>query len=105
MNNKYYVIITTCETEKDAKEIIDSLLNKKLIACAQIAPINSFYFWKGSVANDLEVIILLKCQAELYKEIEQEILAIHKYETPEIIALPIICGSDSYLNWIDEVSK
>lgn len=105
MNNKYSVVITTCENTNDAKEIINALLNEKLIACAQIFPISSYYVWNGEVANDPEISIFLKCKTELIDEIKQEILLKHKYEIPEIICLNISDGSKDYFDWIDDVSK
>lgn len=59
VTSKYAVVLTTCSNEDDAKKIIASLLEKKLAACIQTFPINSYYNWKGSLCNDKEILILL----------------------------------------------
>lgn len=105
MDNKYSVVITTCANDEDAKIIIDSLLEKKLAACIQVFHVNSYYSWKGSVANDSESILFVKCKDSNYDEIEADIIVNHKYETPEIIKLPITAGFSGYLQWMEEVSK
>lgn len=105
MDNEFAVVITTCANDEDARIIIDSLLVKKLVACIQVFHVNSFYSWKGSVANDSESILLIKCRNSKYDEIEKDILINHKYETPEIIQLPITTGFSGYLQWMDEVSR
>lgn len=104
MDSKYAVILTTCANDIDAKIIIDSLLNKRLAACIQLFHVNSYYTWKGSVANDTESILFIKCKSEDYKEIEADIIINHKYETPEIIKLPITDGYQDYMRWIEEVT-
>jgi periplasmic divalent cation tolerance protein len=105
VDKTYAVVLTTCSNEEDAKKIINALLEKKLAACIQLFPINSYYSWKGEVCNDNEVALLVKCNRNHYAEIEETILANHTYELPEIILLPINGGLDKYLGWIDEVSK
>lgn len=105
MESKYAIIITTCANDEDAKIIIDSLLEKKLAACIQLFHVNSFYSWKGDVVNDLESILFIKCKESNFDEINNDIMVNHKYETPEIVKIPITNGFEGYLKWIDEVSK
>lgn len=102
---EFLMVITTCENKEDAKSIATNLLKKELAACIQIQSVESLYTWKGDIANDPEQLLFIKTKQSLYKEVENEILLTHKYETPEIIALPIINGSNGYLNWIGEVTK
>lgn len=104
MNTNYAIVLTTCANEDDSKVIINTLLEKKLAACIQIFPINSFYFWKGEVCNDSEICVLIKCNVCNYEKIEETIKHHHTYELPEIILLPITRGLPGYLNWIDEVT-
>ena len=105
MDKAYAVVLTTCSNNEDAKKIINALLEKKLVACIQIFPINSFYSWKGEICNDNEVTLLIKCNQKHYNEIEETIVKNHTYELPEIIMLPISDGLNRYLSWIDEVSE
>lgn len=101
----YSLIITTCATKEDAKEIINALLGAKLAACVQTQEIESFYIWKGKAENSKEVILFIKTKSELYKEAETAILSRHKYETPEIVEIPFRNGYPGYLRWIDAVTK
>lgn len=100
----YCMIITTCANEEDAKAIIGALLADRLAACIQLFPIRSHYVWQGRVNEDAEVILLIKTKANLFDKIEDCIRRHHKYEIPEIIQLPIAKGSQSYFQWIDEVT-
>jgi len=101
---KYAMVITTCPSEKEAKEIANLLLEKKLAACVQLFPINSFYIWQNKINNDNEITLFIKCKQAFYQQIEDAIKAVHPYEVPEIIMLPVIDGFNKYLGWIDEVS-
>ncbi|MCL2196422.1 MAG: divalent-cation tolerance protein CutA [Treponema sp.] len=104
MDTQYAMIVNTCPNEETAKKIANLLLEKKLAACIQLFPINSFYSWKGEICNDNEIILFIKCRQNFYAAIEEEIIANHPYEVPEIIMLPVIGGFNKYLGWIDEVS-
>lgn len=105
MNSEFNVVITTCGNKEDAGKVIKALLDEKLAACIQVYEIKSFYSWKGAINEDAEQILLIKAKSELYKEIETCIKENHTYEVPEIIQVPITNGSESYLNWIKEVSR
>jgi len=102
METDYAVVLTSCANEKDAKPIINSLLSKNLAACIQILPIKSYYLWKGDIANDSEVLLLIKCNKSKFEKIKNEILNLHKYELPEIIQLSVSDGLEKYLAWIDD---
>jgi periplasmic divalent cation tolerance protein len=102
--NEYCVVITTTETKEDAKAIAKSLLEAKLAACVQLSPIDSLYTWKGEMAEESEVLLLIKTREDLFSRVEESIKSNHKYETPEIIQVPIEAGSKEYLSWINEVT-
>lgn len=97
--------MTTTNTKKNAKKIINALLKKKIAACIQLFPIESFYTWEGKVNEDKEFILFIKSKASLYNQIEKIVLKNHKYTTPEIIQVPINKGATAYLSWITEVTK
>jgi periplasmic divalent cation tolerance protein len=79
-------------------------VEQKLAACVQItAPIASTYRWKGKVETVCEWHCLIKTREELYSKVETAIKKLHSYETPEIIAVPIIKGSSEYLSWLNDV--
>ena len=101
----YIQISTTTETKEEAQKIALYLVEQKLAACVQIGgPIESTYRWKGKVENAQEWLCLIKTRENLFDKVEAAIKKLHSYETPEIIAVPILEGSKEYLNWIDNES-
>jgi periplasmic divalent cation tolerance protein len=99
----YIQVTTTTETKEQAQTIAQHLVEQKLAPCVQITgPITSIYRWKGKVENAQEWLCLIKTRADLYNKVEAAIKSLHSYETPEIIAVPIIKGSKEYLNWLDD---
>ena len=104
--SEYVQITTTTDSRELAQKIAETLVEKKLAACAQISgPITSIYEWKGKVENEEEWYCVIKTRKNLFQEIEENIKALHPYEVPEIIALPLVEGSKAYLAWITEVVK
>lgn len=98
----YIQVTTTTKKKEDAEKIAISLVERKIAACAQIAgPIISIYRWKGKIETAEEWQCVIKSRKNLYDEIEKAIRAVHTYEVPEIIAVPIVAGSVDYLEWID----
>ena len=99
----YIQITTTTETKEQAQTIAQHLVAEKLVACVQITgPIASIYRWKGKVETASEWLCLIKTRDNLYNKVEAAIKSLHPYETPEIIAVPIVKGSKEYLNWIED---
>lgn len=97
----YLQVTTTTETKEQAQTIAQHLVETKLAVCVQITgPITSIYRWKGKVENAQEWLCLIKTQNDLYNKVEAAIKKLHPYETPEIIAVPIINGSKEYLSWL-----
>ena len=95
-------VMTTTETKEQAQVIAKHLVEAKLAACVQITgQIESIYHWKGKVENAQEWLCLIKTQDDLYNKVEAAIKSLHPYETPEIIAVPIVKGSKEYLKWMD----
>ena len=97
------VVLVTAPSEDVGKQIAGALLKKKLAACVNIiAPINSLYVWRGETCDDEEVLLIVKSRAELFEDkIIPAVKAIHPYEVPEIIALPVLLGDQDYLDWIE----
>lgn len=103
--SKYIMVTTTTDNEEEAKTIIDSLLEKRLVSCCQVNPIHSKYYWHNKQEESDEFIIHMKSKKSLYKEIEHVIINNHSYDVPQIVAYDIVDGLDSYLHWIDEETK
>lgn len=95
--------MVTCSSKAEAKKIAGSLLDKRLVACANIVPdIGSRFWWKGKIDNAREVLVIMKTRKENFRKIEREVKRLHSYDVPEIIAIPIMAGNKEYLDWITE---
>ncbi len=91
----------TAATAEEAERIASMLVEARLAACVQILPsIKSVYRWKGELVRENEVLLSAKTTREKFAELDRAVRAIHSYETPEIIALPIAAISDAYLEWL-----
>ncbi|MDP5252993.1 MULTISPECIES: divalent-cation tolerance protein CutA [unclassified Vibrio] len=102
MTKKYCVVMTTTSREGNAESIIRYLLDNKLAACVQTQTIQSHYLWEQEICHDSEILISIKTRLSLYPQVEQAILAVHEYQVPQIIQLPICDGFSPYLAWIRE---
>src|SRR4051812_319851 len=94
------VILSTCETDADARRIAAHLVEHRLAACVNIIPgAISVYRWKGKIESNSEYVLVIKSRRDLVATIQQAFVTLHPYDTPELIALPILDGSEAYLNW------
>jgi len=99
------VILITAPSTEEAQKIAHSLVGEHLVACANIvSQIQSIFYWQGKVCDEKEVLIICKSRASLFGEISRRVKQLHSYTVPEIIALPIIRGSEDYIRWINEVT-
>lgn len=98
---KIYIISTTFENKAGAEHLAGLLLEKRLIACAQISPpITSLYRWEGEVAKEAEVQLSVKTTEIRVEEVKELIIQTHPYELPEIIVLPVESSTEAYTNWV-----
>ncbi|MFH2122402.1 MAG: divalent-cation tolerance protein CutA [Pseudomonadota bacterium] len=96
-------ICTTFESRADAEKMATMLLEKRLIACAQISSsVSSTYWWQGKIVSSEEYILVMKSDESLYMDLEQVIQGSHPYETPEIIATVITHLSKEYRQWLEK---
>jgi periplasmic divalent cation tolerance protein len=104
---EYIQIYTTTENKDDAGIIAETVVKKRLAACAQVVgPITSTYWWKGTIEEAEEWLCIMKSRKDLFDRLEEAILDVHSYDVPEIVAVPIVIGSQSYLQWLNkEVSN
>jgi len=99
----YIQVITTTETADDAEAIARALVEQRLAACVQVSgPIQSTYRWKGAIETSPEWQCTAKSRGDRYAEIEAVIRRLHPYDEPEILAVAIVAGSPSYLQWLDD---
>jgi len=100
-DSEFAVIFCTCPNQEAGEKIAQFLLEEKRVACVNLLTgLKSFYWWKGKIEKEPEVLLLIKTRLDLFPQIQTAIENLHPYETPEIIALPIKKGNKSYLQWI-----
>ena len=98
---EYLQVLTSAGSEEEAEWIAAALVDRRLAACVQtIGPIASRYRWQGKVETAREWLCLAKTEVGRYKEVEAAIRELHSYEEPEIVATPIVAGSQGYLDWL-----
>ncbi len=96
------VALSTCASAEEAGKIARALVDQRLAACVNIlSPVQSVYRWKGAVEEAAEWLLVIKTRRVLFDEVQKAIRALHSYEVPELIALPIVAGAQNYLDWID----
>lgn len=95
------VVLITAANREEASELAEALVAKRLAACVQVMrEMESVFRWQGRVEHATEILLMAKTMQSKFAELEQEVIALHSYETPEIVALPIIAGSRPYLDWL-----
>jgi periplasmic divalent cation tolerance protein len=107
MQSEYIQIMTSVDKKEAAENIAQALVSQRLGACVQvIGPITSMYWWENEIEQAEEWLCLIKTRADLFASVEAAVRALHPYEVPEILAVPVLAGSSSYLEWITaEVRK
>jgi periplasmic divalent cation tolerance protein len=96
------VVLSTCGSAEEAAKIARALVEKKLAACVNVMPaVRSFYRWKDVIEDELESLLVIKSSRALFNDLRVEIEKLHSYEVPEVIAVPIVDGSEGYLEWLD----
>ncbi len=94
-------VLTTTDSAAKAEALARGAVEARLAACAQIsAPVTSVYRWQDAIESAQEWQVLFKTTEDRYLELEAHLTEAHDYETPEIIATPVIDGSANYLAWI-----
>lgn len=100
---KYIQVVTTVASKAEGERIALALLEKRLVGCVQIVgPIESLYWWRGKIEQSQEWLCVAKTERKLFAQVEETIKALHSYEVPEILVVPIVEGSRDYLRWLEE---
>jgi periplasmic divalent cation tolerance protein len=104
MNSGYLIVLITVPNQAEAEKVARSLLEQRLAACVNIVPqVQSLYWWQGAIQQDDELLLVVKTRTSFFENrVIPAVRAVHPYEVPEIIALPILMGSPGYLDWLDE---
>jgi periplasmic divalent cation tolerance protein len=97
----YLIVIMTASNREEAVNIVRTLLEERLIACGNIVEsVSSFFWWKGKIEEEKEALAIMKSSEKLFKKLSKRVTELHSYDVPEILALPIVDGSSSYLDWL-----
>lgn len=99
------VVITSVGTEQQAVEISEELVLRRLATCVNIIPcLRSLYRWKGKVCNDSEYLLMIKTRRSLFGEVSDAIRALHSYELPEILEVPVAAAEPSFHRWVVDMA-
>ena len=97
------IVLVTCGSEEEALKIANALVESRLAACVNlVAPIRSIYRWEERIWDEKEWLLVIKTQKDRFEDLEKKVKSLHSYSVPEIVSLPIVEGSSSYLDWIRE---
>ena len=101
MAESFIIAYITTKNADEARRIGRALVECRLAACANvIESIQSIYRWNGAIVEDNESILIVKTRASLFDALAAKTKSLHSYDTPCVIALPIVCGSPDYLSWL-----
>jgi periplasmic divalent cation tolerance protein len=99
----YGVVLVTAASQSEATAIATMLIEEQLAACINVFPVQSIYQWEGKIQQESEFQLIIKTNLAKFAELSSRIQEIHSYAVPEIIALPIVSGAESYLGWLSDV--
>ena len=103
---EYMQVLVSIDTMEGAGRLQRLLLEERAAACVQVlGPIFSAYWWQGQIEEAQEWLCLAKTRRSEYHRLESLVKENHPYETPEIVAIPILAGSEEYLAWIDAETR
>jgi periplasmic divalent cation tolerance protein len=106
MDDDAIVVFMTAANGEEATRLADMLVGAHLAACVQILPeIESVYRWQGKVERQAEVLLIAKTTKAKFDDLEREVRALHSYDTPEIVAVPILTASAPYLEWLHQATE
>jgi periplasmic divalent cation tolerance protein len=99
------IVFITASNDDEASKIAKALVEARLAGCVNVVKnIRSVYSWEGKVEDEPEVLMIAKTQKALFNDLMKKVKELHSYTVPEIIALPIVDGSEEYLKWLKEVT-
>jgi periplasmic divalent cation tolerance protein len=95
------IVFVTCGSLDEAEQLAETLVRERLAACVNVAsPVTSIYRWQGALQRDQEWLLIIKSAAAVFASLEARVRELHSYDTPEVIAVPIVAGSAAYLDWL-----
>jgi len=96
------IVFSACASAEEAQKLVRQLVEKRVAACATIIPgALSIYHWKGKIEESPEWLLMIKTRRDLFDALKIELQGMHSYQVPEIVAVPVVAGLESYLTWMD----
>ena len=96
------MVFTTFAQESDAVRVVRALLEERLIACGNLVPsVRSLYHWKDAIADEREVLVMMKTRKQDWTALLSRLHELHPYETPECVAVRVAAGAPKYMEWLD----
>ena len=96
------VVLTTVASDEEAVSLVRTLLERRLIACGTLLPAaRSLYRWQGKIADEHEVVVMLKTRSARLESLRAAFSELHPYKVPELLAVPVEAGTEKYLEWIN----
>jgi periplasmic divalent cation tolerance protein len=96
------VVLSTCASKEEAEKIARMLVEKRLAACVNtLAGLRSTYWWQNAIEQSDEWLLIIKTRRDLVTELRAELEKSHSYDTPEVLAIPVVDGAERYLAWME----
>ena len=96
------VVFSACGSSEEAQKLARQLVEKRVAACVTIVPgAQSIYHWQGKIEESAEWLLIIKTRRDLFDALKSELQGMHSYQTPEIVAVPIVAGLEAYVAWMD----
>ena len=100
------VTLVTCKSKTQATTIARALVKERLAACVSVLPgISSIYRWEGKVEQAREVLLVIKSRRALSKKLVSRVRALHSYDIPEVVTIPVAAGNPAYLRWVRQSTR
>ncbi|MDR2707135.1 MAG: divalent-cation tolerance protein CutA [Nitrososphaerota archaeon] len=104
--SEFVMVYVSTSDRVEAERIARVLLDERLVACVNIVDsVFSLFHWEGKVESGKECLLVMKSRSDLFVVLEERVRALHSYDVPEIIAVPIVLGSMAYFDWMRSVLK
>jgi periplasmic divalent cation tolerance protein len=105
--SEFVLVFVTAGSADEGDRLARALVEDRLAACVnRVSAVQSIYRWQGKIECSDEVLLIVKSRRDLFERVKEKVQQLHSYSVPEIIALPIVAGSESYLRWLeDELSQ
>jgi periplasmic divalent cation tolerance protein len=104
--SEFVMVYVSVSSRVEAEGIARVLLGERLVACVNIVDsVFSLFHWEGKVESAMECLLIMKSRVGLFSVLEERVRALHSYDVPEVIAVPIVLGSEKYLDWMRGVLK